>query len=267
MRLIIIITLFSLLFVTFFADARLLRFGGRGTISNNSATVVVLVEESAVSGGTLFLNGDDVPGIGEVIMEAGAEFVYSVPDVCFTFLGSQEQLDYFEANNKPCEWLFNEGEDLNIMSFMDNYISSAASHELSWRVFNDDYSRLFEGVDVDISPRSVASRADLSLQTSAPDDLKAGTYKVEAKVLQTAPVGFTFFSFGQVENLIPACFIDGPPGSPEQCIYMGQNLGTSFERTSFATTLNIATVSAPAAVGLSLLFGAAAFGLRRNAKH
>jgi hypothetical protein len=254
MRILLSLFIFSFLFVAVFADAALIRRGGRATISNNSATILLMVPEDQVVGSdssNLKLPNDmSIPSANSVTMEAGTERIYTTDNSCFTLVGNSRQLDTFNASNQLCYWEFSQGEALNMFGFMDHYIPGALSHSVTWEIASPTYSKTFSGPSSTIgnNPSSSSIVRDIFLNADAPDDLVPGTYEVFATSVQTAIDGYVFFEYAWVNIFGINCDINNGPGTEPFCLLGGKSFGTSYSRTSTPTRLVITQVSEPMAL-------------------
>lgn len=242
------ILIFSMVFVSFFADARLLRFGGRATISNNSATILLMVPDSLLGNGLLVLPNGNLPTIDEAIMESGSERSYTIPQECFTSLADQEQLDRFEAENEPCEWEFKEGEDLSMLGYMDHYIANALDQIVTWSIVSPTYSKTFSNLNTTFA-QGDGSVKDFSFSAQAPDDLLAGEYEVFATTSQKAISGYSFFEYDFVTPVTCDVMLNDTNWT-NVCIQPGRVIGETYSLTSRATKLTVTAASAPAVFSL-----------------
>jgi len=237
------ILLLSFLLIANVVNAGLVRGGGRGGISNNSATIVLLVPEDQISTSTNFLYYDYFTSFGsdaEVVMEAGSERIYTVPDYCYTLVGSQEQLDLF---TDPCYWTFNQNEQLKMFGFLDHLFENTIK-QTSWTIKSDNYEKSFVEPDVSYQSRNDSTtQADIFLDVDMPADLLVGEYEAFANFTQTAPDGFVFYQYYWVTQ-DPLC-IQETADPVEVCFLTGDILGNVFENDSKATQL-IISANAPA---------------------
>lgn len=268
----------ALLFAACSAEARLIRGGGRATVSNNSATFVFLAEQSSVFGDTYRVPGDTLPSFEEAVMEAGSERIYTVPNdgegdqACFTFAGSSEQADEFNATNEDCRYEFFEGEQLDFFGFMDHLLPASEFTEISWIIesVGGDFSFTFPSELTEIVPGEGSSltRADLFLSAPPPLGLVAGEYQLRANSTQIAPQGFTYFEYAFVNSTVFCEPLNGPD-QPDVCFIGGRDLGSSFENRSRPTQVSIlavATVAEPPTLALLALAAIGALIRRRRRK-
>lgn len=267
-----------LLCVAFSAEARLIRNGGRATVSNNSATLVLLVDNTRISGDLLILDDglrpDGSGSANPATMESGSERIYTVPDECFTFVGSFEQQEEFNAANEDCRYEFLEGEPLEFSGFMDHFLPGAASVDVLWSLASpvSDFKIDFPGgiTSFDAEGDFTSTTADLNLSVAAPGGLVPGEYEIAARSVQTAPEGFSFFEYAFVTPTACDVPIFGPD-EPAVCILGGESFGDTYSNSSLATRVTVlpgvappATVPAPSTLSLLLASVVAASGFRRR---
>jgi hypothetical protein len=244
----------SCLFASFIADAGLIRTVGRGTVSNNSATIVLLVPETQISTHSNYLFYDYYSQFGhdaEVVMESGSERIYTVPDYCYTFVGDQSQLaDY----NEPCYWQFALGEQLQLFGFLDHLFDDTIK-ETFWQITSATFDESYFSPEVSTVARNDSTtQADIYLNTAMSTNMVAGEYEVFANFKQTAPTGYVFYQYAWVySQQICAQVGDGP--NDTECWLPGNVLGSTFENKSVSTRLVITPanqVNSPPTMVLSL---------------
>ena len=254
----------TLFFVACTADARLIRNGGRATVSNNSASFVLLAPDALVSGDILILPDGNLPQNDQATMEAGSERIYTVPDECFTFVGSDAEADLFNATNEDCRYEFFEGEKLDFLGFMDHFLPAAASSDVVWTIASatGPFSFEFPGGNTvfDTSNDFSSTTAALTLSAPAPAGLVVGEYEISARSTQTAPTGFSFFEYAFVTPI--TCAPLNGPTEPDVCFVAGTNFGDSYENFSRPTRVTILEAPEPPTIALFLL--AAVAGARRR---
>jgi hypothetical protein len=268
-----------LLCVAFSAEARLIRNGGRATVSNNSAKYVLLVDNTRISGDLLILEDglrpDEGGSANPATMESGSERIYTVPDECFTFVGSFEQQEEFNAANEDCRYEFLEGEPLEFLGFMDHFLSGVASVDVLWSLTSADsaFSIDFPGgiTSFDTESDFTSTTAVLNLSVDAPPGLVPGEYEIAARSIQTAPAGFSFFEYAFVTPTTCDVPIFGPD-EPTVCILGGESFGDTYSNSSLGTQVTILpggtppvlTVPAPSTLSLLVASFGAAIGFRRR---
>lgn len=242
-------------------SAHLLR-GGRGALSNNSATFVGLIPETELVDGLLRSSyALNLNSSHRASMADGSERIYTVPSQCFTLFFSDFELFEYESENEACEWHFNEGEHLHMHGFMDHYIAASVDQAITWTIFNEDgYEKEFTSPDVSLVDEL---GIEILLHVDPPADLLVGEYQMTAQSSQFAPNGFVFYEY--FFNNEELCF-DNDPIFGNECYVDGGILGdgSEFINTSAASKLSILAVpvSAPLSSGF-LAFGMLALYLQR----
>ncbi|MEE4109593.1 MAG: PEP-CTERM sorting domain-containing protein, partial [Halieaceae bacterium] len=267
-----------LLCVAFSAEARLIRNGGRATVSNNSAKYVLLVDDTRISGDFLILDDSSRPdqdgSANLATMESGSERIYTVPDECFTFVGSFAQQEEFNATNEDCRYEFLEGEPLEFLGFMDHFLPGAFV-DIQWSLTSPDSAFSFdfpgEITSFDTESDFTSTTAVLNLSVDAPPGLVPGEYEIAARSIQTAPAGFSFFEYAFVTPTACDVPIFGPDG-PTVCLLGGESFGDTYSNSSLGTQVTILpgdappvlTVPAPSTLSLLVASFGAAIGFRRR---
>jgi hypothetical protein len=260
------ILIISCLFFSFIADAGLIRTVGRGTVSNNSATIVLLVPETQISTNSNYLFYDYYTQFGhdaEVVMESGSERIYTVPDYCYTFVGDQSQLANY---NEPCYWQFAQGEQLQMFGFLDHLFDDTIK-ETFWQITSATFEQSYFSPEVSTVARNDSTtQADIYLDTAMPANMIAGEYEVFANFKQMAPTGYVFYQYAWVDSQQICGQVSADPNDIE-CWLPGQVLGSTFDNNSVATRLVITAVNqvnSPPTIFLSLMTMFVLFRLRRQ---
>ncbi|MGQ8367191.1 hypothetical protein [Glaciecola sp. 1036] len=250
---------FILLVFNSFADARLVRGGGRGGITVSFGTLDLLVPMSAINDFSLldYSYYDSMPSEDRVgIIPPSYPMVQGVPDDCFEPLSGDEPFV-----DDPCYWEFSETEQT--LEFLGSTVShfENAIQNITWQIYPANVSVFsptatplyeFDNSHTTVNPLQYAGNMPhktLAFSAPMPAGIAPGEYQVLLTMEQTAPDGWVFYSGDTISNLDEACL--GDPGNI-QCSLLGNIRGTTFTQSALE---RMVVVSTPQSIGIfSIIF-------------
>ncbi len=245
-----------------FADARLVRGGGRGTVLDSNAFDFLLVNNANINDLGLMAGFSTLESQG---YNSGEDGLLSTPQDCVRSFGSQDELDQEKMFGgfveEPCYYQVYENDlRLEMEGFGRAFFDLASSIEVAWT-----FSKA--GMADIVLMGSMFDSAPL-LDVLMPPELVPGEYTIGLDVTFFSGPDNSFFSSNNSHDLDVIDCVEPTPGDL-QCYHPEWGSASDTLSYSAAYTERLVvlagtdplTVSAPAGLGLFLL---GLFGLRRR---
>jgi len=167
----------SMLFLSFFADAALIRGGGKGTESSSEAQNFYRIADTYID--ALGVK----PGFSATDRETlvnGKIPLFAVPTDCYVDVTIMPP----DFENDPCYYQFYQNELLQFEGYMAMYFENAPLMDLVWTLSGAGYSQSFSGTH---------EERKAFLDTTMPL-LAAGEYQIRLMVTFYAGAGYKFYT-------------------------------------------------------------------------
>ena len=177
----------SMLFLSFIADAALIRSAGKGSYTSSEAQVFYRIADTQIN--SLGVK----PGFSFTDQETlvqGQIPLFAVPSTCYFDVSFLPPGSYEED---PCYYQFYQNELLQFEGYMGMYFENAPLMDLVWTLTGAGYSQSFAGSHLE---RAAFLDSTMPL-------LAAGEYQIGLKVTFYAGAGYKFYTDPTVhsENL------------------------------------------------------------------
>jgi hypothetical protein len=169
--------LVSMLFLSFFADAALMRGGGVGSSSSSEAQNFYRIADEHID--TLGVKTDFSATDRETLVN-GKIPLFAVPTDCYVDVTIMPP----DFENDPCYYQFYQNELLQFEGYMAMYFENAPLMDLVWTLSGAGYSQSFSGTH---------EERKAFLDTTMPL-LAAGEYQIRLMVTFYAGAGYKFYT-------------------------------------------------------------------------
>lgn len=245
-----------------FADARIIKRGGRGTFSDSNANSFILVEDTNINDLGLM---EGFVSLERYSFNSGDDALISTPSECVTNFGTQGDLDnaiqFGGFVPEPCYYQVYENDlRLEMEGFGRSLFSMASSAEVIWT--------LSQAGMTDIVLNGTVSDSAALLDVLMPPSLVPGEYNIGLEVVFHSGPDNSFFSSFDVHDLN---VVDCENVTPTDLQCYHQAWGGASDTLSFGAAYSERlvvlpgsaplSVSEPASIGILLL---GLIGIRRR---